>query len=62
MFEQGANEIVIECLEFDLMTIPIEHCAVTMITIALGAFCESSNLASFEPDAIALAIEPLWNL
>jgi len=35
---------------------------VTTIAIALGAFCESSNLASFEPDAIALAIEPLWNL
>jgi hypothetical protein len=54
VFEQSA----IECLGFDLMTIPIKRYAM----IVIGALCEYSNLASFKLDAIALVIEPFWNM
>jgi hypothetical protein len=43
------------------MTISIECCAMTVITIAIGAFFDYSNLASFKLDAIGLAIKHFWN-
>jgi hypothetical protein len=58
VFEWGVIEFVIECLRFDSMIISIKCYAMIAVTIAVGAFNESSSSTLLELDVIALAIEP----